>query len=152
MGPELVGAESDLAFSVERAPVCEDAVDGLLFLSREFRWRSALGAVVVRWCLVECLGVLQHVEGIGEVAGHDVGDKPGDVLGVENDVSSKAGFEKVACEHEIDIELEAGVVEDDIDAAVFLATALGFLEHAESGVEVVGDDLLLVCFARVGAL
>lgn len=152
VGPELVGAEGDFALGVQGAPVSKDAVDRLLLLSRELGRRSALGLLVVIGGLVEGLGVLEHVEGVGEVSGHNVRDEPRDVLGAEDDVSSEAGLEQVSGEHKVNEELEASVVEDDIDAAVFLATELGFLEHAESSREVVGDDLVLVGFAGLGAL
>jgi hypothetical protein len=71
---------------------------------------------------------------------------------VEDDVRGEARFQEVAGENEVDVQLEAGVVEHDVDAAVLLSAALGFFEHAESGVEVVRDDFLLVGFAGLGAL
>ena len=152
VGPEVIRAQRDFPFGVQLAPVRENTISGLLLVRRKSDRINPLGALLVARSLVESLGVLQDIERVREIPGDDVRDEPGDVLGVEDDVGREAGFQQVAGEDEVDEELEAGVVEHDVDAAVFLAAALGVLQHLESRGEVVCDDLVLVRLARLGAL
>lgn len=102
---------------------------------------------------VEGLRVGEGGDEGGKVRGRDVGDEPGDILGVEDDGGCEAGGEEVAGEDEVDEELEAGVVEDDVDAAVLvLAVATGLVQDVEGGVEVIDEDVLLRGLAGFGTL
>ena len=42
-----------------------------------------------------------------EIEGHDIGHKPGDRLGVEDDLGGKTGADQIVCKHEIDVKLES---------------------------------------------
>ena len=71
---------------------------------------------------------------------------------MQDDVGREAGGEQVAGQDQVDVELEAGVVEDDVDAALLIAGFLGSEQQIEGGGEVVDEDVLLGCLPRLGAL
>lgn len=147
--PEGVRTDDQLSFRVEVAPVVEEEFDFGDFLLRE--GVEALAGLVGG--SVEGLRVGEGGDEGGEVRGSDVGDEPGDVLGVEDDSGCEAGGEEVAGEDEVDEELEAGVVEDDVDAAILiLAVTAGLVQDVEGGVEVVDEDILLRGLAGFRAL
>lgn len=148
-GPEGVRTDDQLAVGVELAPVVEEEGDlGELLVGE----RGVFAAGVVGGG-VEGLGVGEGADEVPKVRGRDVGDEPGDQLGVEHDGGGEPRGEEVAGEDEVDEELEAGVVEDDVDAAVGgLVGVAGGVEHVKGGVQVVDENVLLRSLARLRAL
>jgi len=49
----------------------------------------------------------------------DVGDEPGDLLSVEDDLLAGTGLDEPVGVYQIAVQLETGVVEDKVDSAVF---------------------------------
>ena len=67
---------------------------------------------------------------------------------MEDDGCSETRSDEVPGEDEVDEELEAGVVEDNVYAAVFLAGFLCSSQDAEGLVKVVDEDVFLRVLAR----
>src|SRR5512140_548781 len=97
------------------------------------------------WRVVEMLRVREGVKESGKVPGENVGDEPGDGLGMKDDYSGKARREQEAGQDEIDVELEAGIVQDDVDPSILLTAYPGRPEHPVRGEEVVDEHVLLRC-------
>jgi hypothetical protein len=72
--------------------------------------------------------------------------------GIDLGCGSQTGGDEVAGEDEVDEEFEAGVVQDDVDAALFFALFLRRSEHFERLGQVVDEDVLLAVLARLRAL
>lgn len=152
VGPVAVRTDDELPLGVELAQLAEEEGEVGLVGGGQRRRGDALQLLVVRGRLVERLRVGEEAQGLGKVGGQDVRDEPGNGLGVEDDVGGEAGGQQVAGEDEVDVELEAGVVEDDVDPAFGLALGLGLLEGVKGAGEVVDQDVLLGGLAGLGAL
>lgn len=155
--PEAVRTQHQLALSVQAAPVLVQSLQIGDFLPRQREGGAGLLAcllVLGGEAGIECYRVAQRIEEGVEVGGDDVGDEPRDRLGEEDDVGGEPGGEEVPREDEVDEELEAGVIEDDVDAAMGLAAGGGLevFEGGEGVGEVVDDDVGLGGFAGLRAL
>lgn len=152
MRPVAIGAEDKLSLGMELAPLLEEECQALRVRSRKRLGGLALQLLFFGGCLVEALRARNGTEELGKVAREHVGHEPRDGLGVQDDVGRQAGGQKVSSENEVDVELESGVVEHDIDAALSLALGLGLLQELVDGGEVVDNNVLLGRLAGLGAL
>lgn len=136
----------------------EEECEGFDFGCGEgFWWLIAVAVVVIvgGTAAVESVRVCERAEQSGEVGGHDVGDEPGDGFRVQDDGGCQVGRQQVGGEDQVDVELEAGVVECDVDSPVLCLASwvvFGGVEDLVSGGEVVGQDVLFRRLAGGGAL
>lgn len=150
--PEPVRPKHQLALGVEAAPLLEE-IGQLVGLSVGERRRDlVLQVIVLGRRLVKVSGVGKGVEEGGEVARHDVGHEPGHRLGVEDHDGGESRREEITRQDEVHVELETGVVQDDVHPPLLFAFLLGLEEQIVCGGEVVDKDVLFRCLASLGAL
>jgi len=148
-GPEPVRTHDELALRVELAPLVEEELDFCLFPLGQ-RLVCPAGVVGRR---VEGLRVGEDVEQIRKVLGDNVRDEPRNGLGMEDDGRGEVCRQEVAGEDEVDEELEARVVEDDVDPPLAVLPLLARVaQHIEGSCHVVDDDVVLRSLARLRAL
>lgn len=151
-GPVAVGAHDELALGVEGGPLAEEELEVLDLVGSQRLGGLALQLVLLGRGLEEDLGVGDGAEQAAEVGGQHVGDEPGDGLGPQDDLGGEARRQQVAGEDEVDVQLEARVVEDEVDAARLLPLGLGLLEQLVGLRQVVDEDVLLGGLAGLAAL
>lgn len=142
-GPVAVGAHDELALSVGLGPVAENELEVLDLLLGQRSRGLVLKLLILGLGLEEEARVGDGVEESAEVARENVGDEPRNGLGTEDDLGSGAGGQEVSGEDEIDVQLETGVVEHEVDATLGLALVAGLLEDLVSLRKVVDQDVLL---------
>jgi hypothetical protein len=71
---------------------------------------------------------------------------------VKDNVGGKASVEKVTCQDQVYVELEAGVIKDKVYAALLLAFCLSLLEQSKGLGKIVGEDVLLSGLSSLAAL
>ncbi len=157
--PEAIRADPEPAIGVESRKLAKEKRKGIQLDRRQgFRRPPLPGVAVVvvvrRTGGVESARVSERVQQGGEVGGHDVGHEPGDGFRVQDDAGREPSGQEVRGEEQVDEELEAGVVEDDVDAAVAGGGALrgGGGEDVVGGGQVVGEDGAFGGFAGGGGL
>jgi hypothetical protein len=67
-------------------------------------------------------------------------------------MSGKASVEKVASQDQVDVELEAGIIEDKVYTALLLAFCLGLLKQGKGFGKVVHEDVLFGGLSSLAAL
>ena len=154
--PETVGADDELAGSVKSTQVLEKRGEVFHFSSREgFRCLPIVALIILRDATIESLRIRQRVQQSPEIGRYDIRDEPGDRFWVQDNGGREVRREQVSGENQIDEELEAGVVEHNVDSAVLVLTGRVVFRGAEDlirGGEVVGQDVFLRRLARRGAL
>lgn len=150
--PEAVWSEDELSLGVEASPFLEEEAQLRRLLVGERCRRLLLVLLVVRGRLVEGPRIREGAEQGGEVPRQDVRHEPGDRLGMQHDERREPGREQVPGEDEVDVELEARIVEDDVHPPLRLALALRLVEKGVGGAEVVDQDVLLGRLPRLGPL
>lgn len=150
--PEAVRSEDELPLGVEASPFLEEEAQLRRLLVGQWRRRLPLVFLVVRWRLVEGPRICEGAEQSGEVSRQNVRHEPGDRLGMQHDERREPRREEVPGEDEVDVELEARIVEDDIHPALPLPLAPRLLQNRVGGSEVVDQDVLLGGLPRLGSL
>lgn len=150
--PVAVGANGQLALSVTGSPVLEDELEVLGLALRQSNGGLALSGLLLRGSLEEEARVGDGVQESAKVGREDVRDEPGDRLGAEDNLSSQVRSEEEASEDKIDVELEASVVEDKVNAALGLASIASLLESLVGNGEVVDENVLLGLLTSLASL
>lgn len=150
--PEAVWSEDELPLGVEASPFLEEEAQLRRLLVGERRRRLLLELLVFGGRLVEVSRIREGAEQGREVPRQNVRHEPGDRFGMQHDERREPGREEVPGEDEVDVELEARVVEDDIHPPLFLTLALRLFENRVGGAEVVDQDVLLGRLPRLGPL
>lgn len=151
-GPVAIRAHDELSLGMGPRPVLKDKLEVGHLLVRQLGGRLALPLVVLGRRLEKGARVLDGVEQAAEVGRQHVRDEPGDRLGAQHNLRGQARGQQEAAENEVDPELEAGIVEDKVDAALGLAGGAGRAQRVVHRGQVVGDDVLLGRLARGAAL
>ncbi|KFY69266.1 hypothetical protein V498_10503 [Pseudogymnoascus sp. VKM F-4517 (FW-2822)] len=136
---------------MQPAPVREQRLERRDLALRERHGRGALARLLLARRLEEGARVVQRGEQGREVGGHDVRHKPWDRFRVQRHARREPGREQVPGQQQVGEQLEARVVEDDVDGAV-AARGLRGEEHVVRAAQVVDEDVLLGGLARLGAL
>ena len=150
--PVAVGTHDELALRMELGPVLEDEGEVVVLSLGQRGGDLVLKLLVLGLRLEESPGVGDGVEEGAEVSGQNVGDEPGDRLGTQDNLGGQAGGEQESGQDEVDVELEAGVVEDKVDATLRLALIASLLEQLVGLREVVDENVLLSLLAGLGTL
>lgn len=67
-------------------------------------------------------------------------------------MGGKASVEKEASQNQVDVELEAGIIEDKVYTALLLAFCLGLLEQSKGLGKIVNEDVLFSGLSSLAAL
>jgi len=146
--PEAVRANEQAAVRMEGGPALEQEAQVAQLLVGERVGRPALLVLGGE----ERRRVGQRAQQRREVARHHVAHEPRHLLRVQHHRRGEPRPQQVPGEHEVDEQLEAGVVEDEVDAAVGRAASLRREQRGEGSAQVVDEDVLLTGFARGRAL
>jgi hypothetical protein len=150
--PVTVGSHDQLALAMESGPLLENKQEILNLLVGQGGGDLVLELLVLGLGLEEFLGVGNGIEKQGEVGRKHVGDEPGNRLGSKDDLSGQTRRKQEAGQDEIDVKLEPGVVEDNVNAAFLLPLIASLLEKGICFGEVVDQDVLLSRLAGLASL
>lgn len=150
--PVAVGADKQLALGMMCCPVLEQEQQVLYFLVGKGRGCLVLEALLFGLGFEEGSGVGDGVEKGREIGGHDVGYKPWDGLGVEDDTSGQPGGKEVSRKNQVSVEFKASIVENKVDLAFLLAGISGLLEQFICCRDIISEDVLLGGLSSLGSL
>lgn len=137
--PEEVGGGPESRGSDRQRAVIEVALE---LLDKVVNLLSALGEESV---------VLEVVDGFHQIDGENIRDEPRDVLGVQDDVLGELGVKQEEDEGQIGVELESGVIENDVNSRTIVLLGVG-IQNVPSLLNVVDENLLLVLLSDISTL